>query len=180
MSDSDSTRKKQSSKVKKFIIDQFNKTNSKIDQVRIDRQEELNELLGEMEELKEAANNAFIAKHELGFGGSVSFPATKPDLDSGTDDDDINECATWKVECTGTTGPDDCDCWLCESYREDEDEDEDAEDDQDKDVKTVSRIRYDDTDESDSDDSDNDNDSDSDWDDEDFDGLGFTSGEETE
>ena len=46
-------------------------------------------------------------------------------------------------------------------------------------MKTVSRIRYDDTNDCDNSD-DNDEDSDSDWEDEDFDGLGFTSGDETE
>ena len=99
------------------------------------------------------------------------------DDNDGDDDDDVDTDKEGKDDDKGHKH---CDSCACDAPKRSERDKYDS-GEVDKEV-TVSRVRYDDTDDSDEDDdSDDDEDSDSsDWTDKDFDGLGFTSGEETE
>ena len=148
-SESDSTKKKsKSSKIKKFIMKQFDKTNDKLDK-----------LSSSLTLLQGKATTA------------------KPDSDSDDDDDDDDNDSR-DQDCTGIDGVSrvhDCRCWRCESYRQqDTDEDEDEEKDENEVVvEKVSRVMIAVTDDDSSDDDDDSNDSDdgtddSDWTDEDF------------
>ena len=163
-SDSDRTRtglgqkKSKSSKIKKFIMKQFDKTNVMIAEIDLK--------LEDLTYRKQPDSDSDNDDADMVVQGC-------PRRMSKTEDSDDNDVD--KGDCTGK---DDCRCFRCESYRQqDTDEDEDEEKDENEVVvekaSRVSRVRhYDDDDSSDddddSDDSDDGSDDDSDWTDEDF------------
>ena len=149
MSDSDSTEKSKSSKIKKFIMKQFDKTNVMIAEIDL-----------KLEDLHYRKQPDSDSDADMVVQGC-------PRRMSKTEDSDDNDVD--KGDCTGK---DDCRCWICKSYV-DEDEDEE-EDENEFVVEKVSRVMIAVTDDDSSDDDDDSNDSDdgtdddSDWTDEDF------------
>ena len=89
MSDSDSTEKSKSSKIKKFIMKQFDKTNDKLDK---------------------------LSSLTLQQGKATT---AKPDSDSDDDDDDDDNDSRDQdcTGIDGVSRVHDCSCWRCESYR---------------------------------------------------------------
>ena len=160
---------KKKSDIKKFLVKNFDRTNSKLRGVE-ERLEGVEELLQENIlyrrppvpcHYKEPTPDCDCGCNPDSDCGKDCDCDCNPDSDNDDDSDDDDENDVDK-DCTGE---DDCRCWICKSYDVDEEEVV---------VEKVSRVMMpsDNDDDSDDDDEDSDDDDDSDddndWNDEDF------------